>query len=315
MRWLSVLFTAGLVAYLAGAAAAIIGFRTPRRARIGAFGLALAGALFEIVAAVVALAQGGITTWNLPSGVPLFSWAIRINALSAYFNLALGILAAAVSVYSFGYVRPMEGRRNVSVLGCFYNVLLLSLTLVFVAGNAYFFLVAWEIMALAAWGLLSFEHEKPRTRRAGMLFLIMSHAGSGLLLIAFLILARAGGSLDFAALHHIASMLPAWQQGAVFILFFLGFGVKAGIVPLHVWLPEAHPVAPSNISALMSGIVIKTGIYGMALVFFDFFDAPPVWAGILVLGVGVLSALLGVLYALMEHDLKRLLAYHSIENT
>jgi hydrogenase-4 component B len=314
MPWLNVLFTAGLAAYLAGAAAAITGFRAPRRARIGAFGLALAGALFEIAAAVVALAQGGITTWNLPSGVPLFSWAIRINALSAYFNLALGILAAAVSVYSFGYVRLMEGRRNVSVLGCFYNVLLLSLTLVFVAGNAYFFLVAWEIMALAAWGLLSFEHEKARTRRAGMLFLIMSHAGSGLLLIAFLILARAGGSLDFAALHHIASTLPAWQQGAVFILFFLGFGVKAGIVPLHVWLPEAHPVAPSNISALMSGIVIKTGIYGMALVFFDFFDAPPVWAGILVLGVGVLSALLGVLYALMEHDLKRLLAYHSIEN-
>jgi hydrogenase-4 component B len=208
----------------------------------------------------------------------------------------------------------MEGRRNIGVLGCSYNILLLSLTLVFAAGNAFFFLVAWEIMALAAWGLVSFEHEKERTRRAGMLFLIMSHAGSGLLLIAFLILARASGSLDFATFHHVASALPAWQQGVVFLLFFLGFGVKAGVVPLHVWLPEAHPVAPSNISALMSGIVIKTGIYGMALVFFDFFDAPPAWAGILVLSAGVLSALLGVLYALMEHDLKRLLAYHSIEN-
>jgi hydrogenase-4 component B len=314
MPWLNALFTGGLIAYLAGAAAGIAGFRVPRRARIGVFGCALAGALLEIIAAVVSLARGGITTWNLPSGVPLFSWTIRVNALSAYFNLTLGILAAAVSVYSFGYLRQMEGRRNIGVLGCFYNILLLSLTLVFAAGNAFFFLVAWEIMALAAWGLVSFEHEKERTRRAGMLFLIMSHAGSGLLLIAFLILARACGSLDFATFHHLASALPAWQQGVVFLLFFLGFGVKAGVVPLHVWLPEAHPVAPSNISALMSGIVIKTGIYGMALVFFDFFDAPPAWAGILVLSAGVLSALLGVLYALMEHDLKRLLAYHSIEN-
>src|ERR1022692_1163380 len=314
MPWLNALFTGGLIAYLAGVAAGIAGVRAPRRARIGAFSFALAGALLEIVAAIGALAHGSVTAWNLPSGVPLFSWTIRVNALSAYFNLTLGILAAAVSIYSFGYVRQMEGRRNIGVLGCFYNILLLSLTLVFVAGNAFFFLVAWEIMALAAWGLVSFEHEKERTRRAGMLFLIMSHAGSGLLLVAFLILARASGSLDFATFHHVASALPAWQQGVVFLLFFLGFGVKAGVVPLHVWLPEAHPVAPSNISALMSGIVIKTGIYGMALVFFDFFDTPPAWAGILVLSAGVVSALLGVLYALMEHDLKRLLAYHSIEN-
>src|ERR1017187_8489104 len=315
MPWLNACFTGGLIAYLAGAAAGVAGFRVPRRARIGVFGCALAGALLEIIAAVVALARGGVTTWNLPFGVPLFSWAIRVNALSAYFNLTLGILAAAVSVYSFGYLRQMEGRRNLGVLGCFYNILLLGLTLVFVAGNAFFFLVAWEVMALSAWCLVSFEHEKERTRRAGMLFLIMSHAGSGLLLVAFLILARVGGSLDFAAFHHAASTLPPWEQGTVFLLFFLGFGVKAGIIPLHVWLPEAHPVAPSNISALMSGIVIKTGIYGMALVFFDFFDAPPAWAGILVLSAGVLSALLGVLYALMEHDLKRLLAYHTNAET
>ena len=311
---MTTLFAAGLIAYLAGAAAGIAGFGAPRRARIAVFGFALAGALLEILAAAVALAHGGVFEWNLPSGVPLFSWAIRMNALSAYFNLALGILAAAVSVYSFGYAKAMEGRRNIGVLGCFYNVLLLSLTLVFVAGNVFFFLVVWEVMALSAWALVSFEHEKERTRRAGMLFLIMSHAGSGLLLIAFLVLARAAGSLDFAAFHHVASTLPGWEQGTLFMLFFLGFGVKAGIIPLHVWLPEAHPVAPSNISALMSGIVIKTGIYGMALAFFDFFHAPPAWAGILVLGAGVVSALLGVLYALMEHDLKRLLAYHSIEN-
>src|SRR5579864_1195064 len=315
MTWpLDALFSGGLVTYLAGAVAGLAGCRAARHARIAAFTFALTGALLEILAAVGALAAGVDITWSLPFGVALFSWTIRLNALSAYFNLALGILAAAVSIYSFGYLREMEGRRNVGVIGFFYNLLLLSLTLVFTAGNAFFFLVVWEVMAVSAYCLVSFEHEKAETRRAGMVFLIMSHAGTGLLLIAFLVLAQSSGSLDFASFHLLASKLPAWEQGAVFVLFFLGFGVKAGIIPLHIWLPAAHPAAPSNISALMSGIVIKTGIYGMALVFFDFFGEPPVWAGLLVLGTGVLSALLGVLYALMEHDLKRLLAYHSIEN-
>ena len=314
MPTVNALFSGGLIAYLAGAAAGLASFRSPHRARTVAFGLALAGALLEIAAAVLTLAGGTSVTWNLPFGVPLFSWTVRLNALSAFFNLALGILAAAVSLYSFGYLREMAGRRNIGVLGFFYNVLLLSLTLVFTAANAFVFLVAWEIMALSAYCLVSFEHEKEETRRAGMVFLIMSHAGTGLLLIAFLMLAGATGSLDFASFHLAASRLPEWQQGVVFLLFFLGFGVKAGVIPLHVWLPAAHPVCPSNISALMSGIVIKTGIYGMALVFFDFFATPPLWAGLVVLVAGVLSALLGVLYALMEHDLKRLLAYHSIEN-
>ena len=170
-------------------------------------------------------------------------------------------------------------------------------------------------MALSAYCLVSFEHEKEETRKAGVLYFIMSHAGTGLLLIAFLLLATFGGKPGFRRASICwRSQLPPAEQGAVFLLFFLGFGVKAGIVPLHIWLPAAHPVAPSNVSALMSGIVIKTGIYGMARVFFDFFGVPPLWAGILVLAVGVVSALLGVLYALMEHDLKRLLAYHSIEN-
>src|ERR1700692_1670544 len=135
-----------------------------------------------------------------------------------------------------------------------------------------------------------------------------------MIVAAFLLLSAFAGNTDFGSFHLLASKLPPTEQGAVFLLFFAGFGVKAGIVPLHIWLPDAHPVAPSNVSALMSGIVIKCGIYGMARVFFEFLGMPPLWAGILVLIVGVVSALLGVLYALMEHDLKRLLAYHSIEN-
>jgi hydrogenase-4 component B len=305
---------AGLAAYLAGALISLSGFRSPRRARLGGFTFAIAGAVLELLAAAIVLGNGTTVSWSLPCGIALFSWTVRLNALSAFFNLALGTLAVAASIYSLGYLRAWEGRRNIAGLGFFYNVMLLSLTLVFAAGDAFFFLTAWEVMALSAYFLVSYEHEKAETRRAGMVFLVMSHAGTGLLLIAFLVLAKAGGSLSFSSLHQIVSALPAWQQGTVLLLFFAGFGVKAGIIPLHIWLPAAHPAAPSNVSALMSGIVIKTGIYGMALVFFDFCGPAPIWAGEIVLAAGVVSAVLGVLYALMEHDLKRLLAYHSIEN-
>ena len=311
---LEALFNGGLIAYLTGAAAGLVSIRRPLVARLLAFGLAACGALLQTIASGIAFAQGGTARWILPSGVPLFTWGVRLDPISACFSLALGLLALAVSVFSLGYLRDWEGRRNIGVFGFFYNILLLSLTLVFTASNAFFFLLAWEVMALSAYCLVTFEHEKTETRTAGTLFLIMSHAGTGFLLIAFMILATSGGTLDFSTFHSLASRLPPGEQNAVFLLFFLGFGIKAGVIPLHVWLPAAHPVAPSNISALMSGIVIKAGIYGMARVFFDFFDVPPLWSGNLVLAIGVVSALIGVLYALMENDLKRLLAYSSIEN-
>ena len=307
-------FAGGLIAYLSGAIVSLMAWRRPPLARFVACALAVTGALLEALAAASAIARPEAYVWTLPFGVPLFSWSVRLDPLSAYFNLALAVLAVAVSIYSFGYLRHMEKSRNLGALGFFYNLLLLSLTLVFAAANVFFFLVVWEVMALSAFCLVSFEHERDDARRAGVVFLVMSHAGTALLLIAFLLLSVAGGSLDFAAFHLLGSRLPAIEQGAILLLFFVGFGVKAGIVPLHIWLPEAHPVAPSNISALMSGIVIKTGIYGMARVFFDFFGPPPLWMGTVVLAIAVVTALVGVLYALMEHDLKRLLAYHSIEN-
>ena len=312
MPAVDLLFNAALVCYLGGAFAGLALIRRPTAARILAFSFALIGALLETAASGITMAQASTTHWTLPCGIDLFTWSVQLDPMSAFFSMALGILAIAVSVFSLGYLR--DWNKQVGVLAFFYNVLLLSLALVFTASNVFFFLIAWEVMALSAYCLVSFEHAMAETRRAGILFLIMSHAGTGLILIAFLIMATAAGGLDFSSFHQLASRLSAGQQTAVFVLFFFGFGVKAGIIPVHVWLPAAHPVAPSNISALMSGIVIKAGIYGMARVFFDFFDVPPVWTGILVLSIGVISALLGVLYALMEHDLKRLLAYHSIEN-
>ena len=308
------LFLSGIIVWLAGAVASVALWRQPAAARRVACGAALAGSLLDLTGSAAAIFSGSPIAIGLPFGNPVFTWAVRLDPLSAYFNGTLAALAAAVSLYSFGYLKEMEGHRNLGAFGFFFNLLLLSLALVFTASNAFFFLVAWEVMALSSFCLISFEHEKEKTRNAGVLFLVMSHAGTGLLLIAFLVLASASGSLDFSSFHLLASRMPPLQQGAVFLLFLFGFGVKAGMVPVHIWLPEAHPVSPSNVSALMSGIVIKTGIYGMARVFFDFYGAPPIWMGTTVLGLGVASALLGVLYALMAHDLKRLLAWHSIEN-
>src|SRR5207249_8116178 len=171
--------------------------------------------------------------------------------------------------------------------------------------------------------LVSFEHEHNETREAGVLYFVMSHIGTGCIMLGFLLLFQASGqalgnfgpdAYSFAGFHALGEKMSAGSRNAAFVVFLVGFGIKAGIVPLHIWLPAAHPVAPSNVSALMSGVLIKTGIYGLTRVFFDFLGRPPNWWGVAVLAIGAISAVLGVLYALMEHDLKRLLAYHTIEN-
>lgn len=304
----------GLIAYAAGAISCAFCQKNPTLARFLGFGLALTGAVLEGMAAGGALLIGADSHWTFRSGVPLLTYSLRLDPLSAYFGLLLAILAAAVSIYSIGYTSPLRNGTRTGSLGFFYNLLLLCLTFVFTAANVLLFLIAWELMVAATYFLVVTEHEKDESRHGGLLFILMSRGGTGLLYLGFLLLITGAGSMEFSALHGVGDRLPPHWGTAAFALLFFGFGVKAGIIPLHIWLPAAHPVAPSNISALMSGVVIKSGIYGMARVLFDFYGVLPPWAGLLVLLVGVVSALLGVLYALMEHDLKRLLAYHSIEN-
>jgi hydrogenase-4 component B len=307
-------FALSVAAYLTGAVASLASWRRPALARYICCSTALAGAALGGLAAVLSILQRTPVRWMIPSGIPLFSYSFSYDALAAFFNLVLAILASAVSIYSFGYLKEFEGRRNIGFFGFLFHVLLLSLTIVFTAANAFLFLIGWEVMALAAYRLVTFYHEDQETRRAGLLYVIMAHIDAGCLLLGFALLIQASGSAEFASFHGAAAQLSSGRQAAAFVLFFLGFGIKAGIIPFHIWLPAAHPVAPSNISALLSGIVIKSGIYGMARIFLDSLGGVPSWAGLLVLIVGVISAVLGVLYALMEHDLKRLLAYHSIEN-
>src|SRR5258705_5224414 len=315
---LATLLHLGLLGYVIAAVAGLLFFGFEKAATVCSFGCASVAALCGIIFSVFSLATGAAATNQsfelFPSLIPYVRFSVRPDPLSVFFTLIVSLLGLALSLYSLGYARGFYGRKNVGVLGAFFNVLLLATTLVFLADNAFFFLIAWEIMALSAYCLVSYEHEKEETRRAGVLYFVMSHIGTGCIMLGFLLLFQASSSYGFETFQSLGNSMPAGKRNAAFLLFLVGFGVKAGIVPLHTWLPAAHPVAPSNVSALMSGVLIKTGIYGMTRVFFEFLGAPPNWWGVTVLAIGTISAVLGVLYALMEHDLKRLLAYHSIEN-
>ena len=187
--------------------------------------------------------------------------------------------------------------------------------LVVTAQHALFFLLVWEIMSLTSYFLVIYERHEEENIKAGTLYFIMTHVGTAFILFAFLLLYRATGSFDFGAIGKGMAAASPFVRNAVFIFALIGFGAKAGIIPFHIWLPAAHPAAPSHVSALMSGVMIKTGIYMLARICWDMLPGPPpLWWGLLILIIGSISSLLGVLYALSEHDLKRLLAYHSIEN-
>ena len=307
-------FVGGMILYAVGGLVGLMAGRQRNLARIAACTFAALGAVVEGVTSLAVIEDVHETVISIPSGVFFLQYTFRLDPLSSYFNLALAVVGLAVSIYSFGYLKGFDARKPVGVFCFFYCLLLISLTAVFTAANGVLFLVAWELMALAAYFLVSFDHEKDETRKAGTLFFIMSHAGTGALLVAFLLLGTWAGSFDFSAFHVASQSLNPIQRGSLFLLFFLGFGVKAGMIPVHVWLPAAHPAAPSNVSALMSAILIKTGIYGIIRVSFDFLGIPPLWWGLLVLAAGTASAILGVLYALIEPDLKRMLAYSTIEN-
>jgi hydrogenase-4 component B len=242
--------------------------------------------------------------WEVPGG----AFFVEIDPLSAFFLVLIFGLSALAAVYGSEYMRPHGVERSLGPSWFFFNALVASMALVVTARNGLLFLVAWEGMALASFFLVTFEDEHESVRAAGRTYLVATHLGTAFLLVLFLLLGRSAGSLDF---DHF-SVLPA-QAGPLFLLAVVGFGAKAGFLPLHVWLPEAHPAAPSHVSALMSGVMIKTGIYGLLRI--SMLLGPPApWWGWLLLSIGLLSGIFGVLFALAQRDIKRVLAYSSVEN-
>ena len=262
-------------------------------------------------------------------GFPLVD--LRIDGLSGLFLALLGVVGAASAVFGIGYTAneahggaatdgptgavvaghgPVLRDRTAAALPAF----LLSLALVFASADAVAFLLAWEVMALSSAVLVVGSRPTPAVARAGYIYLALTHLATAALVVAFGILAATSGSTDLAGFGAAADGLPDLVRDALFVLFVVGFGTKAGAIPFHIWLPRAHPVAPSHVSALMSGVLVKAGIYGLVRFGLEILGPGPAWWGLALLAIGVASAVLGALYALMENDLKRLLAFSTIEN-
>src|SRR5574341_237575 len=247
----------------------------------------------------------------LPLGLPDLPFHARTDALSSFFLLLLGAVAAGVSVFASGYLRRGEGTPP--GLQClYYHAFLASMALVLVADDAYFFMVAWESMALSSFFLVTSDHRHEEIRRAGYLCLLIAHLGAISTLLCFGVLPAATGIYTFQGMRELQP--GAGWATAAFLLALVGFGAKAGMVPLHVWLPDANPAAPSPVSALMSAVMLKTAIYGLLRVTLDLIAFPLWWWGVIALALGLVSALGGIVFAAVQTDMKRLLAYSSIEN-
>jgi formate hydrogenlyase subunit 3/multisubunit Na+/H+ antiporter MnhD subunit len=270
--------------------------------------------------AVVALALALTGLWAmaappsaaiLPAGLPDLPFHVRVDALSGFFLLLLGGVSFGISLFAAGYFRGTAD-KTLGPLCLQYHVFLASMAFVLIADDAYLFMVTWESMALSSYFLVTTEHHSESNRKAGFIYLLIAHLGAISILLCFGVLHGGQGDYTFETLR--GANLDSFWATAAFLLAFFGFGAKAGMLPLHVWLPEAHPAAPSPVSALMSGVMLKTAIYGMVRVIYDLIGNIQWQWGLTVLLIGAATSLFGVLFALMQHDLKRLLAYHSVEN-
>ncbi len=310
---LSIAYFAVIAALASAATALAADYRRTAFVRVLVFVLLGAGGVAAVTAGVWALLDGARLTDQLPLGLPWLHWHLRLDALSGFFMAVVGTVLVAVSLYGPSYVREFEnGEQPLWVLGLFTGLFTAGMLLVLLADDAFAFMVAWELMSVSSYFLVTYQHQHAPNRRAGFLYLLMAHVGALAILLGFGVLAAFGGGYTFEAMRP-APLSPLWASIA-FTLAFFGFGMKAGLMPAHAWLPEAHPVAPSHISALMSGVMLKIAVYGFLRVTFDLIGEVRWEWGLAALIVGTASALLGVLYALMQHDLKRLLAWSSIEN-
>jgi hydrogenase-4 component B len=268
-----------------------------------------ASAVMLLFAATHLLSGAPPLTKVLPLGLPWLGAHFRVDTLSAFFLSVVSLGAASASLYGLGYGKHEQAPHRVLP---FYPAFLAGMNLVVLADDAFTFLLSWELMSLASWALVLAHHRVKDNTEAGYIYLIMAGFGTFCLLLAFGLLAGSDGNYAFEGMR-VGPPAPA-IAAYVLALALIGAGSKAGLVPLHVWLPLAHPAAPSHVSALMSGVMTKVAVYGFVRIVFDLVGTPTWWSGLVVLLIGGVTAAMGVLYALMQHDLKRLLAYHTVEN-
>ena len=298
-----------------GAIGALLFRKNDSLANIWSSFFAIAGSLFGLFFVTLTIVNGYNASFSLGTlTMPLFAISFHIDALSAFFIFIISLISLFCSIYGLGYVKHFYKKYDIGFLGFFYNIFILAMLLVVSSANWLFFLIAWEIMSVASYFLVVYDRQDPQNIKAGFLYLIMTHVGTAFIALSALLLYKFTGSFEFETIQEASSLIPLSIKNVIFIFAIIGFGTKSGIIPFHIWLPDAHPAAPSHVSALMSGVMIKTGIYMMIRIFLGMLWPVPVWWGLTLLVLGAISSLLGVLYALTEHDIKRLLAYHSIEN-
>ncbi|MCK9386865.1 MAG: hydrogenase 4 subunit B [Sulfuritalea sp.] len=302
-----------LIAVCAWLAVGLAGLVAPRNTRFIAKTLFPAGALVGMLVGFVSLGSLGAApeTAVLAIGLPDLPFHLRLDSLTAIFGVLLGFISVGISIFAAGYFREGEGTAP-GLLCLEYHAFLASMLMVLLADDAYAFMVAWESMALASFFLVTTNHQHAEIRRAGYLYLLIAHVGAISILLSFGVMTANSGDYTFSGMR--GQHLSSFWASAAYLLALFGFGAKAGLVPVHVWLPEAHPAAPSPVSAMMSGVMLKTAIYGLLRVSFDLLGSPIWWWGVVALGVGLVTALFGVLYSTVQSDMKRLLAYSSIEN-
>jgi hydrogenase-4 component B len=308
---MEVLLVAIILLVLAGTAALLFS-KWPHAATTLGAGGAVLGCVVGLIPTVRILLGATPESLRLAWDGSHGPFCVEVDPLSAFFLLPVLGLSALAAVYGGDYLLAFRHEKSLGSPWFFFNTFVAGMVLVVVARTAFLFVVAWEVMSVAAYFLVTFEHEKAQVRKAGWVYLIATHLGVAFLFLAFVLLGRNAGSLEFEAFRTMPA-LTAGASGLIFVLALIGFGAKAGLVPFHVWLPEAHPAAPSHVSALMSGVMIKIGLYGM-LRLVTFLGPPDPWWGLILAGLGLLTGLVGVALALYQRDVKRVLAYSSIEN-
>src|SRR4051794_28712986 len=274
------------------------------------YGAALAVSVIALIGSLRWLLGGTVeaSELTLPIGLPWLGAHFRLDALASFFLVVVNLGGAAASLYGLGHGHHDPAPHRVLP---FFPAFLAGMNLVVLADDAFSYLLCWEFMSLASWALVMAHHREAGNAKAGYVYLVMASFGTLALLLAFGLLAGPAGDYGFAAIRAVQH--TPYVATLVLILMLLGAGSKAGLVPLHVWLPLAHPAAPSHVSALMSGVMTKVAVYGFVRIVFDLLGTPAWWWSMVVLALGGITAVMGVLYALMQHDLKRLLAYHTVE--
>ncbi|MEI6533097.1 MAG: proton-conducting transporter membrane subunit [Candidatus Roizmanbacteria bacterium] len=300
--------------FICGALSGIVLYKKQKIAHILGSGFAIIASAFALIASLIGMISKTDIRFSFIGGEVILPVTMKIDSLAFFYILVISLIGLLASLYGYRYMKHYMRDYNLGVFSFFYNLFLLSMILVVTASNIIYFLFVWELMSLFSLFLVVFEYKNYDTVRAGIVYFILTHVATAFITAGFFILYTSSGSIYFIDIQSSMVSIPSMLKNIVFVCFLIGFGTKAGIIPIHIWLPRAHSVAPSHVSSLMSGVMIKLGIFMMIRMFFDVMPTPLLWWGIVILLLGSASSILGVLYALAEHDIKRLLAFHSIEN-